>query len=151
MSRHRMVGLQLTCGVFFKGDESMFTVNGTEIALSRGDTGALRILANATRRDTGEPFTFGENDRAVFSIKAGNGQIFMQKECPMENNSFVIVFQNDDTDNLAPGGYTWDVRYVINPYYDTDDPATRKIIDGDQVITPKLPMNMTLLTVVGDI
>ena len=176
----------------------MYSVNGTEITLSRGDTGALRIRATAKRRDTGADYVFGERDRAVFSIKAGNGQVVKQKSYPIVNNMFTVVFFNADTDQLSPGGYNWDVRYVINPYYQDDPPegewsdygdltfpvakdthcmhegtyyiAKQAIqssedfdpdhwyfadfripVDGDQVITPNTPMNMNLLTVVGDI
>ena len=99
----------------------MFNVNGTTITLSRGDTGALRIRANATRKDTGEPFTFGERDRALFTVKGG-GRIVKQKAYPIVNNMITVVFMNADTDQFLPGGYTWDVRYVINPYYDEDPP-----------------------------
>lgn len=124
----------------------MFSVEGTEITLSRGDTGALRIKANVTRKDTGEEYTFGENDRALFSIKYGS-TVVKQKICEMTDNVFTVIFYNADTDQLSSGGYTWDVRYVINPYYD----ESGNIVDGDQVITPNTPMTMNLLTVVGDI
>ena len=176
----------------------MYSVTGTEITLSRGDTGAMKVTAKVKRRDTGGSYTFGERDRALFSIKAGNGQVVKQKAYPMRDNVFTVVFANTDTDQLTPGGYTWDVRYVINPYYDTDPPEGewpeyedltfpvakgghvmhggtyyfaaemiesaeewnpdhwvcadwRVPVDGDQVITPKTPMNMNLLTVVGEI
>ena len=124
----------------------MFSVDGTTISLSRGDTGAIKITATATRKDTGAAYTFGENDRALFTIKNSAGQIVLEKICEMENNIFAVVFHNADTDKLDVGGYSWDVRYVINPYYD----EAGKIVDGDQVITPKTPMNMNLLSVVGD-
>lgn len=123
----------------------MYSVEGYVITLSRGDTGALNVTATATLN--GEPFTFGSDDRALFSIKNGNGEIIMQKAYQMTDNAFVVYFLNADTDSLSPGAYSWDVRYIINPYYD----AEGKIINGDQVITPKTPMNLTLLTVVGDV
>ena len=123
----------------------MFNVEGYTITLSRGDTGALRITATATL--DGQPFTFGENDRALFSIKNGQGEIVKEKVAAMENNSFVVYFLNADTESLSPSNYQWDVRYVIHPYYDSEG----RIIDGDQVITPKTPQTMTILTVVGDI
>lgn len=123
----------------------MYNVEGNTITLSRGDTGALRISATATLN--GEPFDFGSDDRALFSIKNQNGEIVMQKAYAMTDNAFIVYFLNADTDSLAPGGYSWDVRYIIHPYYD----ASGKIIDGDQVITPKAPMTMNLLTVVGDV
>ena len=125
----------------------MFIVNGTNITLSRGDTGAMRIHADAKRKDTGADFTFGENDRAVFTIK-GNGQVMKEKAYQMTDNTFTVVFFNHDTDQFSPGSYSWDVRYVINPYYEQGRDIP---IDGDQVLTPNNPMSMNLLTVVGDI
>ena len=123
----------------------MYNVEGYNIELSRGDTGALTVKANATLE--GEPYVFGANDRALFSIKSGNGEIIMQKVCPMVNNAFTVQFLNADTDSLAPGSYSWDVRYVINPYYDDSG----RMINGNQVITPRAPMSLNLLTVVGDV
>lgn len=176
----------------------MFSVNGTQITISRGDTGAIRMKAKAKRRDTGADYIFGERDRALFSIKNSAGNYVKQKCYPMINNYFTVVFFNSDTDQLGAGNYIWDVRYVINPYY-TDDPPEgtwpayadltfpvavgqkcmhegtyfiakqaistseewniehwdfadyRIPVDGDQVITPNTPMNMNLLSVVGDI
>lgn len=101
----------------------MFQVNGTEIQISRGDTGAILFTAEATRRDTGAAFTFGERDRAVFSIKNGQGTVVKQKAYPMTENEFKVIFFNQDTDTLPAGGYIWDVRYVINPYYEDDPPS----------------------------
>lgn len=123
----------------------MFEVDGYTIRLSRGDTGAMRVKAVATLDD--EPYTFGSDDRALFSIKNGQGEIVKEKAAQMENNEFVVYFLNADTDGLAPTTYSWDVRYIIHPYYD----ASGRIIDGDQVITPKEPQTLNLLTVVGDV
>ena len=123
----------------------MFSVDGYNISLSRGDTGGMKVNATATLN--GEPFTFGSDDRALFSIKNGQGELVKEKVAQMTNNAFVVYFLNADTDQLAPGQYSWDVRYIIHPYYNADG----RIIDGDQVITPKEPQSMNLLTVVGDI
>lgn len=122
----------------------MYNVDGYNISLSRGDTGALKVTATATLG--GEPFTFGSDDRALFSIKNGSGDIVKEKIAQMDDNSFTVYFLNADTDSLAPGQYSWDVRYIIHPYWQNG-----RIIDGDQVITPKEPMSMNLLTVVGDV
>lgn len=124
----------------------MFIVDGYNITLSRGDTGGMKVTAQATLN--GEPFTFGADDRAIFSIKNAQGEIVKEKVAQMTNNVFVVYFLNADTDSLAPGdNYSWDVRYVIHPYYD----ASGRIVDGDQVITPTRPQSMNLLTVVGDV
>ncbi len=100
----------------------MFKVEGTNITMSRGDTGAMRITARATLIETQTPYTFGERDRALFSIKSSNGSVVKQKAYPIVNNIFAVYFYNADTDKLSPGNYSWDVRYVINPYYEDDPP-----------------------------
>lgn len=119
----------------------MFNVNGYSIALSRGDTGAIKFIAETD-------YTFAAEDRALFSIKNNVGDVVKQAAFPLDNEkSFTVAFYNADTDNLAAGAYTWDVRYVIHPYYD----AAGKIIDGNQVITPRQPMELQLLQVVGEV
>lgn len=122
--------------------------DGYTIVISRGDTGAIRFNANAVYRGTETPYHFGERDRAVFSIKNSAGTVVKEKISAITDDKFVVVFHNPDTDQLTSGSsYTWDVRYVINPYYD----EAGRIVDGDQVVTPRLPMPMNLLNVVGDI
>ena len=119
----------------------MFGVNGYTITLSRGDTGAIKVTATTD-------YTFTSDDRALFSIKNAVGEVVKQQAFALdENKSFTVAFFNTDTDNLAAGAYSWDVRYVIHPYYD----ASGKIVNGDQVITPKQPMEMQLLQVVGEV
>lgn len=119
----------------------MFGVEGYVITLSRGDTGAIKFIASTD-------YNFTSADRALFSVKNAVGEVVKQNAYELdENKSFVVPFQNSDTDNLAAGTYSWDVRYVLNPYYDSEG----KIVDGDQVITPRQPMDMQLLQVVGEI
>lgn len=117
----------------------MYNVEGNTISISRGDTGALEVIV--------EGYSFGEDDRALFSIKDSQGRVVKQKAYPLDNNTFVVTFHNADTDTLPFGAYSWDVRYVIHPYYD----ESGNIVDGDQVLTPELPMSMNILNVVGDI
>lgn len=119
----------------------MFDVNGYVITLSRGDTGAIKFIADTD-------YTFDSVDRALFSIKNAIGEMVKQGIFEIDSEkSFVVSFYNSDTDNLSAGVYSWDVRYVIHPYYD----ESGKIINGDQVITPNQPMEMQLLQVVGEV
>lgn len=118
----------------------MFNVNGYDITLSKGDTGAILITTTTT-------YTFDENDRAVFTLKDGSGAIVKEVIAGLTNGAFTVEFYNQDTDTLASGNYSWDVRYVIHPYYDD----AGRIINGDQVITPRQPMSLTLLNVVGEV
>ena len=118
----------------------MFSVDGYTITLSRGDTGAIKIIADTD-------YTFSADDRALFSIKNGVGDVVKQQAFELENGAFTVTIFNADTDSLAPGTYSWDVRYVVNPYYDENS----NIVDGDQVLTPHLPMEFIILPVVGEI
>ena len=125
----------------------MFNVENGVITLSIGDTGAIRFNVTARYRGTETPYTFSERDRAVFSIKNGNGIVVKEKVSEIVDGKFVVTFYNSDTDSLQAGTYSWDTRYIINPFYN----SAGKITDGDQVITPELPQNVQLLQVVGDI
>lgn len=117
----------------------MFTVNGFTIEMHRGDTGTIGITASG--------YTFGPNDRALFTVKNKSGTVVKQGIYEMENNRFEVPFLNADTDYLENGLYEWDVRYVVNPIYDDNG----KIVDGDAVATPKDPMDLNLLRTVGQI
>lgn len=117
----------------------MFNVDGFKINLHRGDTGTIGITATG--------YTFGPNDRALFTVKDKNGTIVKQGIYPMVNNRFEVPFLNGDTDYLDSGLYEWDVRYVVEPVYDEEG----KIVDGDAVATPKDPMDLNLWRTVGQI
>ena len=118
----------------------MFQVEDFTITMSRGDTGS--VVVKATGR------TFNAEDRALFTVKSQEGTVVKQQAYQIDSaGRFTASFLNAETDYLAPGNYTWDVRYVIHPYYDGDG----KIVDGDQVITPKVPMTLVLLPAVGNI
>ena len=117
----------------------MFKVDGTKITISRGDTGSIDFTATG--------YDFGENDRAVFSVKNGHGQIVKQDIHELTEGVFTATFFNADTKDLPAGNYTWDVRYVIDPQYDEDE----NIVDGAQVITPMEPQKMELLETAGKI
>ena len=119
----------------------MFEVDGYTITLSRGDTGAIKFYADTD-------YTFQSTDRALFSMKNAVGEVVKQGVFSLDSdNAFTVTFFNSDTDGLAAGGYTWDVRYILHPYYD----AAGNIVNGDQVITPHQPMSLQLLQVVGEV
>ena len=133
----------------------MFSVDAAkgEIEMNVGDTGAFLC---AGERDDGVDFT--EDDRAVFTIKDATGEIRIERIYHLDdddglgNGVFLVEFHNDDTDHLDPGQYSWEVRFVVNPYYDSEG----KIVNGDIVWTPGIdgngnPIPMTLKAVQADI
>jgi hypothetical protein len=119
----------------------MFAVDGYKIELHRGDTGVIGITATG--------YSFGPDDRALFTVRSGNGTVVKQGVYAMEDNRFEVEFTNSDTDTLDSGEYEWDVRYIVDPIYDQQDPTT--IIDGAAVATPRDPMPCVLRRTVGQI
>ena len=109
------------------------------ITIHRGDTGGVRFTATGV--------TFGADDRAVFTMKDPNGNMIKEEVCELEDGAFKVYFRNSDTDGLAPGTYSWDVRYVFSPEYDTEG----RIVDGRHVYTPTDPNAVTIKSTVGDI
>ena len=109
------------------------------IYLSRGDTGAVTITVSG--------YTFGPLDRALFTLKDQSGGEKISRIYPMVNNTFTVKFDNADTDYLSDGDYPWDVRYVVEPVYDSEG----KIVDGLAVRTPTLPLTLHIYTTVGQI
>ena len=122
----------------------MFSINEAgNITLSVGDTASFTVTTTG--------YTFGENDRALFTVKNAGGTVIFERAYALDtelgNGVFLVEFLNADTDTLTPGNYSWDVRYIINPYYDD----TGRIVDGDQVITPKTALTLTLIPTVGEV
>lgn len=125
----------------------MFRVNEEDgtVTLNAGDTGSWFIDGS---RDDEVPFTAA--DRAVFTVKDSQGEIVLERvfglaDADLGNGTIFIMLDNDDTDDWTPGTYTYEVRYVVNPYYDEDG----KIISGDIVWTPGIdgegnPIGMTV-------
>lgn len=125
----------------------MFSVDEAtgHVRLSVGDTASFKITATGG-------YTFAEEDRALFTVKDPGGAVVLERVYALAaedpgNGIFVVNLANADTDSLQPGAYSWDVRYVINPYYD----ERGRIVSGDQVITPKAALTLTLLPVVGEV
>ena len=123
----------------------MFSVDADgNITLSRGDTAAFTVT-------TVTDYTFEPEDRALWTVKDGSGEVILERAYALDgelgNGVFLVQLSNSDTDTLATGVYSWDVRYVLHPYYDEDG----RIVDGDQVITPKTALSLTLLATVGEV
>ena len=128
----------------------MFVVDAETgaVEMNVGDTGAW--FMDATRDDE-VPFTSA--DRAVFTINDSNGETVLTRvyglaDADLGNGTIHIQLSNDDTDDWSPGSYSYEVRYVVNPYYD----SSGNIISGDVVDTPGIdgkgdPFPMTLKAV----
>lgn len=131
----------------------MFSVNYETgaITMNIGDTGSFQVEAH---RDDDVSWT--EYDRATLTVKRSDGVIVLERDYGLAddelgNGVIGIEFQNNDTDTWDPGTYTWEIRYVVNPYY-----ADGRIASGDIVRTPGIdgngePMPMLLKPVYRDI
>lgn len=115
-----------------------------KITLHRGDTGIVPF------RLTG--YTFGENDRVLFTAKSSSGTEIIREIYPIENNGFKVRFPNSLTDSLAPGQYRYDARVAILPLYDDQGRLYDVDFDhGGMVNTPVSPLIIEILDTVGQI
>ena len=117
----------------------MFNTDGQgNITISRGDTGSITIRVGVK----GGSVT--ADDRAVFTIKKADGAVVKEEYHAFDSGAFDIHFSNNDTESMAVGSYSWDLRFVINPVWQDN-----RIVNGDQVITPEAPKTLTITIVVG--
>lgn len=90
------------------------------LIIPRGDTGSFTIPALGTIDPT---------DIAIFSIfdPLTHRKIFRKTITP-EGQVLNIVFSHNDTTNLQPGKYVWDIKFYKNPTIENEE-----IIDSDEV------------------
>ena len=90
------------------------------LIIPRGDTGSFTIPAITT---------LDVNDVVVFSIfdPLTHRKIF-QKRISALGQVLNIVFSHNDTANLQPGKYVWDIKYYKNPTIVDDE-----IVDSEEV------------------
>ena len=137
-----------------EGGLRMFSVDYDTgaIVISKGDTGSFELEVIREDREA-----WGENDRAVFTVNNGAGETVIERIYRLDsetpgNGIIVVEFHNSDTDQLDPGGYTWEIRLVDGIYTDDDG----KIIDGNFIRTPGIdgsgdPMPLTIKSVQAQI
>ena len=89
------------------------------LIIPRGDTGSFTIPALTT---------VDVNDVVVFSIfdPLTHRKIF-QKRISALGQVLNIVFSHNDTANLQPGKYVWDIKYYKNPTIVDDE-----IVDSEE-------------------
>lgn len=136
----------------------MFNVNSDtmEITMHSGDTGSFIVAATKTSGTS-----WGENDRAVFTVKRNNRDVVIQRyyrlDTALGNGSCLIEFLNADTDSLPIGQYVSEIRYVIDAYWDGTAPTQDvvnalesevHIIDGN-VVRTAIQANMTINQIYG--
>lgn len=120
----------------------MFEVKGKRIRISRGDTGQVVIAAKGA--------AFTEADRAVVSVKreADDRAVLIEKVLTVSpDGTCVFRLDNADTQDMEPGAYAWDVRFVIGAALD----ETGRVMDGEAVLTPFAPQTFEILEAVGDV
>lgn len=126
----------------------MFEINkdNSAITMHRGDTGAYTVTL---RRKSGRPF--GENDRALFTVKSGN-TLMIDREYRLDdaergNGKFLVAFRNSDTDTWVAGQYSTELRVAIEPTRTGDE-----IKDGSTIRTiTKSKSTLTILDVQKEI
>ena len=140
----------------------MFKVNLDTMAIEmhQGDTGSFKIHAE---RGSGEAWT--EYDRALFTVKDGQGEIVMQRiyrlddQWDLGDGTILVEFHNDDTDSWDPGQYSTELRFNVSPIWQGTAPTARcvnalttsaKMVEGS-IVRTKIQSTLTISGVLGDI
>jgi len=98
----------------------MIRLINRRLIIPRGDTGSFTIpvLTSSSAADI-----------SVFTIfDCLTRRKIFQKEIIAADNTLTVEFTHEDTVNLVPGRYVWDIKYYKNPTY-----AEGELIDGEEV------------------
>ena len=107
--------------------------DGTTIVMHRGNTGTLRIQLTG--------YTFGNNDRVLFTMRTLKGEVVKETICEIGEDGWIeIPFINTDTDNLIPTQYKWGITAATDPEY-----SQGKIVDGSGICTPRDDMYIRIV------
>lgn len=127
----------------------MFNVdeNTGKVEMNAGDTGSWFIDAE---RDDGVPFTSA--DRAVFTVKDSAKLTVLEREYGLAdeglgNGTVLIQLDNNDTDDWPAGVYTYEMRYIVNPYREDGEIRSGDIVDTPGIDGKGEPIQMTLKSV----
>lgn len=97
----------------------MIRIVQRKLIIPRGDTGTFTIPATMA----------ASGDVAIFTIFdcITHSKIF-EKAVQSDTNNYVIEFTHNDTVNLKPGKYVWDIKFYKNPQY-----LDNELVNGDEV------------------
>ena len=95
------------------------------LIIPRGDTGSFTI-------PTQEPV--GNNDIAIFSLYDPlTKKTVFEKQVPATNQTITINFVHEDTVNLTPKKYLWDIKIYKNPIYKIEDNEKTRLVGGEEI------------------
>ena len=94
-----------------------FSVNGTSITLTRGDTFETPIEI----KKNGEDYTPAANDKVLFSLKrdlmtADKSEYIDEKPLiskVIPNDTMMLILDPEDTENLPFGKYVYDIKIIF--------------------------------------
>ena len=100
------------------------------IDMNAGDTGSFKVRC---RRKSGE--SWPSTARMLFTVKNPQDEIVLQRMYRMDDQwglgdgVVLIEFHNDDTDTWAPGEYSTERRYNVEPIWD-GTPSTARCVNA---------------------
>lgn len=91
-----------------------------KLIIPRGDTGSFNIPAIAAASNS---------DVAVFTIfDCTTKTKLFQKSIAATSDVLTFEFTHNDTVNLPPGNYVWDIKFYKNPVY-----ADEELVNGEEI------------------
>ena len=117
----------------------MIRIDGTDIRMTGGDTGAITFSA--------VDFEVAPGDLGVLTVKDGYGQVMLERYLEPDGNAFTLLLANADTEGWRAGTYRYDLRIVRVAEMDENG----RITDGASVMTPFPPSAFTIERAVGQV
>lgn len=95
----------------------MFEISGTKITLTRGDYAAVELAITRELADgTKEPFVLDSGDKLVLTAKKNLCELTQIALRLTSYESALFVIRPEDTKEMEPGTYVYDVELQPGPY-----------------------------------
>ena len=119
----------------------MFYASSGQIMITAGDTGIMGVHG----KESGYQLT--ENDRVIFTArdKPGGRKLIEKVIQPNGEGVARIPFMTEDTADLKPKGYVWDIRVALEAEVDGNGDVT----GYRELVTPMLGGVMSILPAIG--
>ena len=104
----------------------VFDKDTGNVRMYAGDTGSFKVHIS---RKNGE--SWPDTARLLYTVTNGSGEIVIQRlyrlddQWDLGDGKFLVEFHNDDTDDMAAGTYSVEMRVDLDPVW-TGDPITAR-------------------------
>jgi len=90
----------------------MLKITGKQIELTRGDTAFITLIPKI--KTYGIPRQLLETDTIIFRLLTRQTLVEIPCVIDLENNKALLTIEKEDTENITPGNYRYEVELITN-------------------------------------